>query len=344
MTLGMELWQLTAGFGVLISSAVVTAALIVLLRPLLIRYALARPNARSSHQIPTPQGGGVAVVFTVVGMTALLASGAFATPAWLEAPAIVLLTATCLIAAVGALDDIRPIGVVPRLMLQAIAAGALIAAIPAETRIVSELPWALERGLLLLGFIWFINLSNFMDGIDWMTVAEVVPITAGLVLIGLLGALPPYAIVVALTLCGALIGFAPFNKPVARLFLGDVGSLPIGLLLGWMLLLLAANGHLIAALILPLYYLADATVTLFRRLASGEKVWQAHRRHFYQRAIKGGFTVREVVARVFAVNVGLVALALVSILAPHIAIMSVSLIAASGLVGWLPFAFDRGRH
>ena len=72
--------------------------------------------------------------------------------------------------------------------------------------------------------------------------------------------------VVAAALLGAIVGFAPFNKPVARLFLGDVGSLPMGLLLGWLLLQLAGEGHVAAAVILPLYYLLDATITLARRL------------------------------------------------------------------------------
>ena len=88
----------------------------------------------------------------------------------------------------------------------------------------------------------------------------------------MLGALPGDAALVALALCGAMVGFAPFNRPVARLFLGDVGSLPIGLLLGWLLILLAGSGHLAAALLLPLYYLADATITLLRRSANGEPV------------------------------------------------------------------------
>ena len=92
----------------------------------------------------------------------------------------------------------------------------------------------------------------------------------------LLGALAPQAVVVALALGGAMLGFAYFNRPAAKLFLGDVGSLPIGLLLGWLLVLLAGAGHLAAALLLPLYYLADATLTLLRRLSSGERIWQAH--------------------------------------------------------------------
>jgi len=78
-----------------------------------------------------------------------------------------------------------------------------------------------------------------MDGIDWMMVAEVVPITAGVAIIGALGALPPAALVVALALNGAMLGFAPFNRPVARLFMGDMGSLPVGLLIAWLLIVIA---------------------------------------------------------------------------------------------------------
>ena len=201
------------------------------------------------------------------------------------------LAATVFIAVVGAIDDIRSIAVMPRLLLQAVAVAIVLAALPGDLRIVPFLPYWLERALLGLAILWFVNLTNFMDGIDWMTVAEVVPLTAGLVLFGFMGALPRDATIVALALCGAMIGFAPVNRPVARLFLGDVGSLPIGLLLGWLLVVLAGTGHFAAALLLPLYYLADATITLLRRLAKGEPVWQAHRSHFYQRATDNGFSV-----------------------------------------------------
>ena len=101
-----------------------------------------------------------------------------------------------------------------------------------------------------------------------------------------------------------MLGFAPFNRPVAKIFLGDVGSLPIGLLLGWCLLQLAYRQQFAAALLLPLYYLLDATVTLLRRLARREPFWAAHRSHFYQRATDNGFTVWRVVGEVFALNIG----------------------------------------
>jgi UDP-N-acetylmuramyl pentapeptide phosphotransferase/UDP-N-acetylglucosamine-1-phosphate transferase len=149
---------------------------------------------------------------------------------------------------------------------------------------------------------------NFMDGLDWITVAEIVPITATLALFGATGTLPVETTLAATALCGAMLGFAPFNKPVARLFLGDVGSLPIGLLTGWLLIVLAEH-HLVAALLLPLYYLADATITLARRFTRGEQITQAHRSHFYQQAADAGMSALHVSARVFLTNVVLAVLA-----------------------------------
>jgi len=194
-----------------------------------------------------------------------------------------------------------------------------------------------------IAILWFVNLTNFMDGIDWMTAAEVVPLTAGLTLFGLMGALPRDATVVALALCGAMIGFAPFNRPVARLFLGDVGSLPIGLLLAWLLVLLASGGYLAGALLLPLYYLADATITLLRRLANGEPVSQAHRSHFYQRAMDGNFSVYQIVGRVFVVNIGLIAFAATTLLTPSFIVDAAALSAGCVLVALLLYRFAAAK-
>ena len=324
-------------------AATLCALLIVILRPLLERYALARPNARSSHKVPTPQGGGIAVVaatiVTFYGALFLL----FDTAAASQAPLIVF-GAVVLIAAVGAADDVHSIAVIPRLLLQALAVALAIYGLPHELRVTPLIPWWAERVLLIVGGLWFVNLVNFMDGIDWMTVAEVVPITAALAVVGWLGALPLPGVIAALALFGAMIGFAYFNRPVARLFLGDVGSLPIGLLLGWLLLLLAASGHIAAAILLPLYYLADATITLVRRLIRGEPVWQAHRTHFYQLATDRGFTVTQVVLRVFFVNVALAALAMWTVIAPSRLGVSAALLGGAVLVALLLFAFARGRR
>src|SRR5262249_42220881 len=165
----------------------------------------------------------------------------------------------------------------------------------------------------------------------------------GLVEVGSIGAVSSAAVIAALALLGAMLGFAPFNRPVARLFLGDVGSLPIGLLLAWLLILLAGSGHVAAALLLPLYYLADASLTLVRRLVAGERVWQAHRTHFYQRATDGGFTVMEIVGRVFAVNLVLAALAFISVAMPAWWLSLAALAAGAALVAWLLHTFAQGK-
>ena len=326
---------------VLLAAIAISAGLILALRPLLVRYALARPNARSSHAAPTPQGGGIAVV------TAALASlwlGAALAGLAGEAQLAGLTLAAAILALIGVVDDIRGLGPVPRLLVQAVAVGVVIATLPSDVRIVPLLPRALEWVLLLVGGVWFVNLVNFMDGIDWMTVAETIPIAAGAALLGLIGAVPLSTVLVALALLGATIGFAPFNRPVARLFLGDVGSLPIGLMLGWILMVLASRGHLAAALLLPLYYLADATITLARRLARREAVWQAHRTHFYQRATDGGFAVTEIVVRVFVLNIALATLALVSAIEPDLRVDLATLALGGALVAWLLGTFARGKR
>ncbi len=327
---------------ILAGAALMSVLLIVALHPLLERYALARPNARSSHTIPTPQGGGIAVIAATIAVTYIafhLMPGG--TPHALRLP--IVAAAIMLIACVGALADIHPDNVAPRLLAQALAVAAVIFALPAELRAIPLLPWWIERALLAVGGLWFVNLVNFMDGLDLMTVAEVVPMTAALAAIGILGVLPLQAIVAAIALCGAMIGFAWFNRPVAKLFLGDVGSLPIGLLLGWLLLLAAGNGGRAAAILLPLYYLADSTITLFRRAFNGDAVWHAHRTHFYQRATDRGFTVIEVVTRVFIVNLILAALALATVLRPSCELDIAALIVGAALVSWLLVVFARGR-
>jgi UDP-N-acetylmuramyl pentapeptide phosphotransferase/UDP-N-acetylglucosamine-1-phosphate transferase len=207
--------------------------------------------------------------------------------------------------------------------------------------IVPGVPWWLDRAFMLVGGVWLVNLVNFMDGIDWMSVAEIVPATAALGLFGLIGVLPPDATLVALAMCGAMIGFAPFNRPVAQIFLGDVGSLPIGLLLGWLLAVLAGGGHFAAAALLPLYYLADATITLMRRLVNGEPIMQAHRSHFYQRALDNGSSVNQIVARVFALNVALGLLALVTLLSGSALVGVAAFVTGLVLVALLLAAFSR---
>jgi UDP-N-acetylmuramyl pentapeptide phosphotransferase/UDP-N-acetylglucosamine-1-phosphate transferase len=344
MTGGDEGLRLWAGAGALMVAAVLSTVLIVLLRPLLRRHAPAQPNARSSHREPTPQGGGIAVIaatiIATVGGAGVL--GEMSTAAAVEA--FTVLAASAFIAVVGLIDDLRPMPVAPRLMLQTFAIAVAIAAMPTDLRMVPSMPWWAERLCVLVALVWFVNLVNFMDGIDWMTVAEVVPLTASVVLLGQLATVPPPSMILALALLGAMLGFAPFNKPVAKLFLGDVGSLPVGLLLGWLLLQLARGGQPAAAFLLPLYYLADASVTLLRRVAAGEPFWRAHRNHFYQRAYDRGVSIPAIVGRVFLTNLALAGLAFVTAAKHDPIVVTVSFLIGVILVAWLLASFARAKH
>ena len=327
---------------VLVIAAAASAGLILVLRPLLARFWVAKPNARSSHRIPTPQWGGIAVVTgTVLGVLTAAVVSAITPVALTSLWALAAALAVLVLAGAGA--DVLHLSIGPRLVLQFIAVGLIVSALPTSTRIVPPVPWGIERAALLFAGVYLVNVVNFMDGLDWMTAAEVAPVTAGLWILSLFGALDARDAAVAVALLGGMIGFAPFNRPVAKLFLGDVGSLPIGLLLFWLLLQLAASGHVAAALLLPLYYLADASLTLLRRLARGENVLQAHRSHFYQRATERALSVSEVVARVFVVNVALAALAVMTVVAPSGWAQALGLGLGVAAVGLLLASFARGR-
>lgn len=319
--------RLLLSFAAAVPAMLLSALLTWALRPLLLKIAPARPTARSSHSEPTPQGGGIAVIAaTLASATAVMV---LAAAPGLSVP-VTVFAATLFMAAVGFADDIRSIAVPPRLLLQGMAVAAVVLAAPEDMRIVPPCPFWLERTILLIAGIWFVNLVNFMDGLDLMTVAEIVPVAGALVLLGWRDELAMPATLSAAALFGAMLGFAPFNRPVARIFLGDVGSLPIGLITGWCLIELAWHQQLTAALLLPLYYLADATVTLLRRIANGEPFWTAHRTHYYQRATDNGFQARQVVSEVFALNLLLAALAIASTVAVS-KVAGILLLAAGGI-------------
>jgi len=332
------------GFELIAAAWGCSAALIVVMLPVFRRYALARPNARSSHRIPTPQGGGLAVILAValvLGVDALVVGPELAVPAG----ALPLAAAVVILTAVGGIDDLFPLSARLRLGVQAVAVGLAVLSMPDGLRALPAAPVALERAAEIAAGLWFVNLVNFMDGIDWMTVAETVPSTACLFVFAVFGAAAPAAGPVALVLCGAVLGFAPFNRPArARLFLGDVGSLPIGLLLFWLLLQLAGSGHLAAAVLLPLYYVADATITLARRWARGERLTEAHRSHFYQLAVIRGLPVMTVVQWVFAVNAVLAGLAALSVSVSSPWLNAAVLALGAAVVAALLALMERGRR
>lgn len=324
-------------------AASLSFVLCLVLRPLMMRYALARPNARSSHRIPTPQGGGIAVLagaFLALG----LALAFIPMDAGAQRGLVLVMIASTLLAIVGAWDDIRPLSPALRLPLQFLCVGIVVFYAAPDVRLLPEtLPLWAERGLALVAGAWFVNLVNFMDGIDWITLAGLVPLSGAIAIAAGYGIVDPATGLLAAALLGGLLGFAPLNKPVARIFLGDVGALPLGLLGAYLLYRLAGTGALTAALILPLYHVMDSTITLLRRLARGEKVWQAHRSHFYQQATDNGFRVIEIVTQIGLLNLVLIGLAALSIAVPALWAQLACLLIALTLTSALLRRFSRKR-
>jgi len=189
-----------------------------------------------------------------------------------------------------------------------------------ELRIVSWLPPEFER--LLVGFlwVWLINAVNFMDGSDGFAAVEGISVAAGYAIVASRLGEPeivfPGLEVFALLLASALAGFLVWNWAPARIFMGDTGSIPLGFIFGLFALDLALRGAWQAALILPLYFVVDATLTLLRRIARRERFWEAHREHAYQRAILAGATHSDVAVRLAILNVALIGLAVVSLVYP----------------------------
>ncbi len=319
-------WTLSVGAAVFALSAVCTGLMLRWLRG---RAILDHPNARSSHAVPTPRGGGVAVIL------AILAGWLAAQIRWPEDGFYPLLAAALGLAVLSWLDDLRGLPAWLRLVGQAIA-------------VLVAMPWLgfggdVFQGLLppvpalilsALVWLWFLNLFNFMDGIDGISAVEAGSVGLGLALVsgitahGAMGPLPGLAV------AAGAAGFAVWNWQPAKVFLGDVGSVPLGFLIGGLLLKLAADGYWAPALILPLYYLSDASITLVRRLARGARVWEAHREHFYQRAVAAGRSHAQVSLAVLAANLALIGLSLVALAQPWLALVGAGLVVAA-LLTWL---------
>jgi UDP-N-acetylmuramyl pentapeptide phosphotransferase/UDP-N-acetylglucosamine-1-phosphate transferase len=226
----------------------------------------------------------------------------------LSDPLVVIPACAFVLAVISWADDLNGLSPLTRLAAQTAAVTAALVFGPEQSPLFQGLlPMPVDTFVAGLLWVWFINLFNFMDGIDGITGIEAASIGIGIVLIS--GEVPG---LYAIAIVGVTVGFLKWNWHPAKVFMGDVGSVPLGFLLGWLLLGMAADGYWVAALILPAYYLMDATTTLVRRALAGEKVWQAHREHFYQKAVQRGLSHATVSRAVLSLNSVLVVAAIMS--------------------------------
>lgn len=269
------------------------------------------PNERSLHTRPTPRTGGVAILAAAAAAWGVVAAG-WGLPAGFGPVAL----GAALVAAVSLADDHRSVPARVRLAVHlagaalVVLAGLRLHALPLPGLAAALPAWA--GVALTVGFVaWMTNLYNFMDGMDGFAGGMT---ASGF---GVLGAAlwwhgDAAGGAAALALAGGAAGFLTANFPPARIFMGDVGSAPLGMLAAALAL------HADRAGALPLWasvlafspFVVDATVTLARRLARGEKIWQAHRTHYYQRLVQLGWGHRRTVLAEYALMLGAGATAL----------------------------------
>ena len=239
------------------------------------RYAIRRdlmdqPGERRAHDVPTPRGGGVAIVIALLVAASVIG--------WRHPREIVLVggfvLGLLLVAGIGMLDDHKPLSPWPRLGVQAVAAAILSLAVAGASGDLSAALVAFVAAMILT------NIWNFMDGINGIATTQAMLVAGGLTFV--LGGVWGW---VALALAAACLGFLPFNFPKARIFLGDVGSGALGFALAALLVVALMGGRLAAPLlVLPIApFLVDSGLTLARRVARGERWWMPHDQHAYQR-------------------------------------------------------------
>ncbi len=259
-----------------------------------------RPNYRSSHTEPTLRGGGFATVLLVAGAVAawvwpvdrLLAQ------AWLGGLA--------LLGFISWRDDRHGVPAGVRMCIQTLVAVGVVLAITGR---------AAPVGLILFSvfaLVAFMNFVNFMDGINGLVSGQLILLPLGAALLfGVAGDVTP--LLIALVMAGALAGFLPFNFPRARMFLGDVGSVPLGFSCGVLLLWMAVtavDSVLYKTLaVLPFYFFLEGSLTVIRRLKRGENLSHAHREHFYQRLVRSGWSHSRTSGWVWALQIAVTALA-----------------------------------
>ena len=229
-------WPLALAFVIVLPAAWAATALV--LQALRRHAILDRPNERSSHAVPTPRGGGLAIMATTLPAWVVIARAGYT-----DAMPVVAAAAAGILAAVSWLDDRRGLSQGTRLIVQVLCVAGGLAALPgAGTVFQGWLPPWLD--VLAAGFVWlwFINLFNFMDGIDGIAGTESACLGGGVALLATLhlGAVGLGTGLLGITVAAASLGFLRWNWQPAKLFMGDVGSVPLGYLLGWLLLGLAA--------------------------------------------------------------------------------------------------------
>jgi UDP-N-acetylmuramyl pentapeptide phosphotransferase/UDP-N-acetylglucosamine-1-phosphate transferase len=262
------------------------------------------PNERSLHDSPIPHGGGIA--FTIgwyIGITVLFLTGS------MERNLYLALICGSAVAVVSLIDDIMGIKPVYRLLVHFVAAFAAFWFLDGlRPLIMPEIHFNynfIVYPLAIIGMVWFINLFNFMDGVDGFASVEAISIALVLFIIS--------GNIINLLLIACVAGFLYWNWPKAKLFMGDVGSTQLGFIL--VVLGIYFHNHydfsIINWVMLSSPFWFDATLTLYRRWRNGEKLSEGHRKHAYQRIVQAGYSHKKTIYYLMVVNLAILILILI---------------------------------
>ncbi len=287
------------------------------------------PSKRRAHNKITPRGGGFAFVLIY---SILLPAFEYFVVGSIE-DSIIVLQIFIPISVVSFWDDVSHVMIPLRLIIHILCSCLAIMWLVHPSPILHyEIPVYLDLAIGTFALLTFLNIYNFMDGIDGITVSQSLHYSATILLLCFVryDLIPnvDMVVVTAVIIGGWSLGFIYFNWQPAKIFLGDVGSISLGFLIGICLLTIAsASAKLFAACVIAsLYYIADGGMTILIRIVKGEKIWEPHLQHFFQKSIKNGKSHKRTVKRIMKCNILLMLLAVQSLYYPVISIIGATLV------------------
>jgi Fuc2NAc and GlcNAc transferase len=264
---------------------------------------LDRPNQRSSHEMPVPTSGGIGFIIAFSILTFVLFSWQI-----IALKELLLFSSGIFLAITGFIDDLKSLSIGKRLLVQfavSLCVAFLVEGAPVFDILgVWQISGIASKTLLVFGLVWLVNLYNFMDGIDALAVTEAIFYSLAIPLLALSGGGVQVSII-ALGLGITLCAFLYFNLPPAKIFMGDMGSNYLGLVLGALGILAISSGSVTIWTLLVLLgvFIVDSTSTLMARILGGAVWYHGHKSHAYQRAARKFRSHGKVVAVVCAINV-----------------------------------------
>ena len=297
---------------------------IFLLKQLRKKEIYDKPNQRSSHKSNIPIGGGIILSLTICISTLLLTIYNYLSFNEIKVEYLFLVLLILILATISWIDDLNKLSISIRLLVQCITvAGGLFCLTNEGNLFQGIFPYYIDLIITFIFWVWIINLTNFMDGIDGITSMQGISNGIGVIIILLISVFIlkylqfsqiDFLFYFILFFIGSLTSFIFFNWSPAKLFLGDVGSIPIGFIFGWIFFEISGLGLWQISIIIPLYYLLDSGITLLKRIIKREKVFSAHRTHFYQIAAVKFNSHSYTVITIFTLNIFLIFLSICSIL------------------------------